>query len=60
MPMGRSVEQRMKELGHPVNDFDGRLDFALRDELRLEQAKHGMIPDGHPTPALLQRIGARN
>jgi lytic murein transglycosylase len=55
-----ALQKRMKELGHPVNDFDGRIDFALRDEIRLEQAKHKMIPDGHPTPALLQQIGARN
>jgi membrane-bound lytic murein transglycosylase B len=55
-----ALQKRMKELGHPVNDFDGRIDFALRDEIRLEQTKHKMIPDGHPTPALLQQIGARN
>jgi hypothetical protein len=55
-----ALQKRMKELGHPVNDFDGRIDFALRDEIRLEQSKYGMVPDGHPTPALLQQIGARN
>jgi membrane-bound lytic murein transglycosylase B len=55
-----ALQKRMKELGHPVNDFDGRIDFALRDEIRLEQAKHKMIPDGHPTLALLQQIGAKN
>ena len=55
-----ALQKRMKELGHPVNDFDGRIDFALRDEIRLEQTKYGMVPDGHPTPALLQQIGARN
>jgi hypothetical protein len=55
-----ALQKRMKELGHPVNDFDGRIDFELRDEIRLEQAKHKMIPDGHPTPALLQQIGAKN
>jgi lytic murein transglycosylase len=55
-----ALQKRMKELGHPVNDFEGRIDFALRDEIRLEQTKHTMIPDGHPTPALLQQIGARN
>jgi len=36
----------MQELGHPVDDFEGRIDFSLRDEIRLEQAKHGMVPDG--------------
>ena len=39
----------LKELGHPVNDFEGRIDFDLRDVIRLEQAKHGMVADGHPT-----------
>ncbi|MEJ0079311.1 MAG: lytic murein transglycosylase [Alphaproteobacteria bacterium] len=52
------LQKRMKELGHPVNDLEGRIDFDLRDEIRLEQAKHGMTPDGHPTRELLQKIGA--
>jgi lytic murein transglycosylase len=54
-----ALQKRMKELGHPVNEFDGRIDFDLRDEIRLEQAKHGMTPDGHPTRELMVRIGAR-
>jgi len=55
-----SLQKRMKELGHPVNDLDGRIDFDLRDEIRLEQAKHGMVLDGHPTRALMERIGAKS
>jgi membrane-bound lytic murein transglycosylase B len=55
-----ALQNRMKALGHPVNDFEGRIDFALRDEIRLEQARHGMVADGHPTAELLERIGARN
>jgi lytic murein transglycosylase len=54
-----ALQKRMKELGHPVNDFDGRIDFDLRDEIRLEQAKHGMTPDGHPTRKLMERIEAK-
>jgi len=54
-----ALQKRLKELGHPVNDFEGRIDFDLRDEIRLEQIKHGMAPDGHPTVTLLKRIGAR-
>jgi membrane-bound lytic murein transglycosylase B len=53
-----ALQKRMKELGHPVNDFEGRIDFDLRDEIRIEQAKHGMVPDGHPTAELLRKIGA--
>jgi membrane-bound lytic murein transglycosylase B len=54
-----ALQQRLKALGHPVNDFEGRIDFALRDEIRLEQKKYGLVPDGHPTAELLQKIGVR-
>jgi membrane-bound lytic murein transglycosylase B len=53
-----ALQKRLKELGHPVNDVEGRIDFDLREEIRLEQAKHGMVPDGHPTLELLRKIGA--
>ena len=55
-----ALQRRLKELGHPVSDFEGRIDFDLRDVIRLEQEKHGMLPDGQPTLALLEKIGARN
>jgi membrane-bound lytic murein transglycosylase B len=53
-----ALQKRLKQLGHPVNDLEGRIDFDLRDAIRIEQTKHGMTPDGHPTAALLQRLGA--
>ena len=55
-----ALQVRLKELGHPVNDLEGRIDFDLRDEIRLEQARQGMRPDGHPTTELLQKIGAKS
>ena len=61
-PLGKNriaLQKRLQELGHVVNDFEGRIDFDLRDSIRLEQARHGMLPDGHPTLALLEKIGAR-
>ena len=54
-----ALQRRLSALGHTVNDFEGRIDFDLRDAIRVEQAKHGMLPDGHPTAALLEKIGAR-
>jgi membrane-bound lytic murein transglycosylase B len=54
-----ALQKRMKELGHPVNDFEGRIDFDLRDEIRLEQVKHAMVPDGHATREFLERVGTR-
>jgi hypothetical protein len=53
-----ALQKRLKELGHTVKDLEGRIDFDLRDVIRLEQAKNGMVPDGHPTMELLQKIGA--
>jgi membrane-bound lytic murein transglycosylase B len=54
-----ALQRRLQELGYTVNDFEGRIDFDLRDSIRLEQVKHGMRPDGHPTAVLLERIGVK-
>lgn len=54
-----ALQQRLKALGYTVNDLEGRIDFDLRDSIRREQEKHGMVPDGHPTAELLGKIGAR-
>ncbi len=59
-PARIALQKRLHALGYTVNDFEGRLDFDLRDAIRLEQAKHKMVPDGHPTQALLDKIGAAN
>jgi hypothetical protein len=53
-----ALQKRMAELGHKVRDFQGRIDFDLRDAIRVEQKKLGLKPDGHPTIALLDGIGA--
>jgi hypothetical protein len=47
----------MAALGYKVGDFAGRLDFDQRDAIRDIQVKFGMVPDGHPTAALLERLG---
>jgi len=54
-----ALQRRLAELGYKVNDFEGHVDFDLRDNIRDEQVKHGMLPDGHPTEALLDRIGVK-
>jgi hypothetical protein len=52
-----ALQHKLADLGYQVNDFAGRLDFAQRDMIREQQVKFGMLPDGHPTRALLQRLG---
>ena len=51
------LQHKLAELGFPVHDFAGRLDFDQRDAIRALQAKFGMVPDGQPTPALMARLG---
>ncbi len=53
------LQKKLAELGYAVPDFTGHLDFALRDDIRRMQEKFGMIPDGHPGRAFLQRIDAQ-
>jgi lytic murein transglycosylase len=52
-----ALQHKLAELGYPVHDFAGRLDFDQRDFIRELQAKFGMVPDGQPTPALMRRLG---
>ncbi len=54
-----ALQKRLAELGYKVRDFQGRLDFDIRDAVRAEQRKIGLKPDGHPTATLLERIGGR-
>ncbi|HEY6994362.1 MAG TPA: lytic murein transglycosylase, partial [Xanthobacteraceae bacterium] len=55
-----ALQRKLAELGYPVRDFEGHIDFDLRDAVRELQAKFATRPDGHPTPALLQRLGVRS
>lgn len=52
-----ALQKKLASLGYKVNEFDGHVDFDLRDNIRAEQKKFGMLPDGNPTPALLEKLG---
>jgi membrane-bound lytic murein transglycosylase B len=54
-----ALQRKLAELGYKVRNFTGHLDFDLRDALREQEKKYGMIPDGYPSRALLDRIGVR-
>jgi lytic murein transglycosylase len=54
-----ALQKRLAELGHKVNNFSAHIDFDLRDSIRSEQVKFGMLPDGHPTEELLVRLGIK-
>jgi membrane-bound lytic murein transglycosylase B len=54
-----ALQRRLAALGYKVNEFEGHVDFDLRDNIRAEQAKLGLVPDGNPTLSFLEKIGVR-
>ena len=54
-----ALQKKLSALGYKVTDFEGHVDFDLRDNIRAEQAKLGMVPDGNPTAAFLDRLGVK-
>lgn len=52
-----ALQRRLADLGFKVKDFQGHIDFELRDDIRQMQRRFGMVPDGYPSRALLSRIG---
>jgi len=51
-----ALQKKLSALGYKVNDFEGHIDFDLRDAVRDVQAAAGMMRDGNPTPAVLERV----
>jgi len=54
-----ALQRKLSALGYKVNEFEGHIDFDLRDNIRLEQKKLGMVPDGTPTLAFLEKLGVK-
>jgi hypothetical protein len=56
-PTRVALQKKLAAMGYKVNEFDAHIDFDLRDNIRDEQVKFGMVPDGHPTAELLEKLG---
>jgi membrane-bound lytic murein transglycosylase B len=54
-----ALQKKLAALGYKVNDVEGHIDFDLRDNIRAEQKKLGMLPDGNPTVPLLEKLGVK-
>lgn len=52
------MQKRIAELGYKVSNFEGLIDFELRDAIRDIQGKAGQVPDGYPGPVFLQTLYA--
>jgi lytic murein transglycosylase len=53
------LQRALATLGYKVNNFQGQIDFDLRDNVREIQVSAGLVPDGNPDAALLAMIRAR-
>jgi membrane-bound lytic murein transglycosylase B len=54
-----ALQKKLSSLGYKVLDVEGHIDFDLRDNIRAEQQKLGMLPDGNPTAAFLERLDVK-
>jgi membrane-bound lytic murein transglycosylase B len=54
-----ALQRKLADLGFKVAEFNGHLDFDLRDNIREMEQRFGMIADGYPSRTLLERMGVR-
>jgi membrane-bound lytic murein transglycosylase B len=52
-----ALQRQLATLGFKVADFQGHLDFEVRDGVRELQRRFGMTADGYPSRPFLQRLG---
>lgn len=54
-----ALQKRLAAFGYDVKLFNGPITFEQRDFIRAEQVKLGMLPDGHASAALLDKMGIK-
>jgi membrane-bound lytic murein transglycosylase B len=54
-----ALQQKLAALGYHQTRFTAHIDFKMRDFVRTEQKKYGLLTDGHPTPTLLDKMGVK-
>lgn len=54
-----ALQKKLAALGYDQTRFSAHIDFKMRDFVRAEQKKYGLVTDGHPNAALLDRMGIK-
>jgi membrane-bound lytic murein transglycosylase B len=54
-----ALQKKLAELGYDQKRFTAHIDFNMRDFVRAEQKKYGLVTDGQPNAALLDRMGVK-
>ena len=50
------LQRLLQARGHAVGRIDGRVGQGTRKLVQIEQRRLGLVPDGHPSPAMLNRL----
>jgi lytic murein transglycosylase len=53
-----ALQRMLAARGYTVSNFQGYMDFPLRDAIRAVQAEVGLVPDGVGTPELMAKLRA--
>jgi membrane-bound lytic murein transglycosylase B len=54
-----ALQTKLAELGYDQTRFSAHIDFKMRDFVRAEHKKHGLVTDGQPNATLLDRMGIK-
>ena len=54
-----ALQKKLAALGYDQTRFSAHIDFKMRDFVRAEQKKHGLVTDGHPNAALMEKMGVK-
>ncbi len=53
-----ALQRLLEAKGYPMGTIDGRIGKGTRKAVQAVQKGFGMVPDGHPSPAVLARLRA--
>jgi len=54
-----ALQKKLAALGYDQTRFSAHIDFKMRDFVRAEQKKYGLVTDGHPNAALMDKMGVK-
>ena len=54
-----ALQKTLASLGYDQTRFTTHIDFKMRDFVRSEQKKHGLVTDGQPNAALMEKMGLK-
>ena len=54
-----AMQKKLAALGYDQTRFTAHIDFKMRDFVRAEQKKYGLVTDGHPNAALMEKMGLK-